>query len=198
MDKNTYTGFFLIVLIMIGSYFLLKGPSDQAKQQVKQRDSIAAAQASAKKAATTPKSDTSKKTAAMDSAVLKASPFGTATLGSESFTTLENQEMRIKLSNKGGRVYSVELKNYKTYDKKPLILFDGGKNTFGLNLRAGDKNINTNDLYFKPSAQNLTVAKKDSSSVTMRLNYSPTQYIDYVYSLKGTGFKLGLTIKTTG
>ncbi len=32
----------------------------------------------------------------------------------------------------------------------------------------------------------------------MRLNYSPTQYIDYIYSLKGTGFKLGLTIKTTG
>ena len=55
MDKNTYTGFFLIVLIMIGSYFLLKGPSDQAKQQIKQRDSIAAAQASAKKAAATRK-----------------------------------------------------------------------------------------------------------------------------------------------
>ena len=30
------------------------------------------------------------------------------------------------------------------------------------------------------------------------MSYSPTQYIDYIYSLKGTGFKLGLTIKSTG
>ena len=27
MDKNSYMGFFLIVLIMIGSYFFLKGPA---------------------------------------------------------------------------------------------------------------------------------------------------------------------------
>jgi YidC/Oxa1 family membrane protein insertase len=32
----------------------------------------------------------------------------------------------------------------------------------------------------------------------MRLSYSPTQYIDYIYSLKGEGFKLGLTVKPTG
>jgi len=198
MDKNTYTGFFLIVLIMIASYFFLKGPSDKAKQQIKQ-DSIKNAEAQAKKPAATPaKLDTSKKTAAIDTTALKGTPFGTATVGSESFTTLENQEMLIKLSNKGGRVYSVELKNYKTSDKKPLILFDGDKNAFGLNFRAGDKGINTNDLYFKPSAQNLTVAQKDSSSLTMRLSYSPTQYVDYVYTLKGTGFKLGLTIKPVG
>jgi YidC/Oxa1 family membrane protein insertase len=195
MDKNTYTGFFLIVLIMIGSYFFLKGPSDKAKQQIKQ-DSIKNAAAQAKKATAT--FDTSKKTAALDTAALKATPFGAATVGSESFTTLENQDMLIKLSNKGGRVYSVELKNYKTYDKKPLILFDGDKNGFGLTFRAGDKGINTNDLYFKPSAQTLTVAAKDSSSLTMRLSYSPTQYIDYIYTLKGTGFKLGLTIKPVG
>ena len=77
-------------------------------------------------------------------------------------------------------------------------MFKGDTNTFGLNLRAMDKPINTNDLYFTPSAQELTVSGKDSSTISMRLNYSPTQYIDYIYSLKGTGFKLGLTIKTTG
>src|SRR3569833_2153104 len=183
---------------MIASFFFLFGPSDKAKQQIKQ-DSIKNAEAQAKKPAATPaKLDTSKKTAAIDTTALKGTPFGTATVGSESFTTLENQEMLIKLSNKGGRVYSVELKNYKTSDKKPLILFDGDKNAFGLNFRAGEKGINTNDLYFKPSAQNLTVAQKDSSSLTMRLSYSPTQYVDYVYTLKGTGFKLGLTIKPVG
>jgi YidC/Oxa1 family membrane protein insertase len=95
-------------------------------------------------------------------------------------------------------VYSAELKNYKTFSKKPLILFDGDDNKFGLTLKAGDRTLNTNDLYFTPSAPSLQVAEKDSSSITMRLSYSPTQYIDYIYALKGDGFKLGLTIKSTG
>jgi YidC/Oxa1 family membrane protein insertase len=56
------------------------------------------------------------------------------------------------------------------------------------------KNINTDELYFTPSATALQVADKDSSSITMRLSYSPTQYIDYVYSLNGTGYKVGLTL----
>jgi YidC/Oxa1 family membrane protein insertase len=201
MDKNTYTGFFLIVAIMIGSYFFLKAPADQvrrekAKQEqqdsIRRVDSLAKVKAGAASAPATPA-----KTAVTDSALAKL-PFGAATVGTEKLITLESQDLRVKLSNRGGRIYSVELKNYKTFDKKPLILFKGDTNTFGLNLRAMDKPINTNDLYFTPSAQELTVTGKDSSTISMRLNYSPTQYIDYIYTLKGTGFKLGFTIKTTG
>ncbi len=201
MDKNSYIGFFLIVAIMVGSYFYLKAPADQIRKEKakqEQQDSIRRADSLAKvKAAVGTKSDTSKKTAGIDSAILKA-PFGAATIGTEKLITLENKELVVKLSNRGGRVYSVELKNYKTFDKKPLILFSGDNNSFGINLRAQDKSINTNDLYFTPSAEGLTVTGNDSSTVSMRLNYSPTQYIDYIYSLKGTGYKLGFTIKTTG
>ncbi|MBV8388308.1 MAG: membrane protein insertase YidC [Mucilaginibacter sp.] len=197
MDKNTITGFVLIVLIMLGSYFLLKPSDADIKKEQLLQDSIKRAKTAAAVVKTT-KPDTSKKAVTVADSALKKIPFGVATVGTEQFVTLENQELRVKLSTHGGRVYSVELKNYKTFDKKPLILFDGENNHFGLNFRAQDKNINTDELYFTPSAQNLTVAEKDSSSLTMRLSYSATQYIDYIYSLKGTGFKLGLTIKTTG
>jgi YidC/Oxa1 family membrane protein insertase len=197
MDKNTYTGFILIVLIMLGSYFLLKPSDAELKKEQLVQDSIKRAKAAASVVKAT-KADTSKKAVTVADSALKKIPFGIATVGNEQFVTLENQELRVKLSNRGGRVYSVELKNYKTFDKKPLILFDGENNHFGLTFRAQDKPINTDELYFTPSAQNLTVAEKDSSTLTMRLSYSPTQYIDYIYSLKGTGFKLGLTIKSTG
>ena len=197
MDKNTITGFVLIVLIMLGSYFLLKPSDAEMKKERLVQDSIKRAKTAAAVVKTT-KPDTSKKAVILADSALKKIPFGVATVGSEQFVTLENKELRVKLSNKGGRVYSVELKNYKTFDKKPLILFDGENNHFGLTFRAQDKNINTDELYFTASAQNLTVAEKDSSTLTMRLSYSPTQYIDYIYSLKGTGFKLGLTVKTTG
>jgi YidC/Oxa1 family membrane protein insertase len=146
--------------------------------------------------------DTSKAKAAaankpVDSALLK-SPFGLTTIGTQKFVTLENKDIRVKLSTQGGRVYSVELKEFKTFDKKQLVLFDGDKNHFGLTVNTGNSTLNTDKLYFTPTAGDLQVAEKDSGSVTMRLNYSATQYIDYIYSLKGTGYKVGLTIKSTG
>jgi YidC/Oxa1 family membrane protein insertase len=202
MDKNTFTGLFLIMVIMGASiYFMKPSEADIKKEQLTvHQDSIKKGLIKAENAAAATaaiKTDTAKKTGVVDSAVLKT-PFGAATVGTEQFVTIGNKELSLKLSTKGGRIFSAELKNYKTFDKKPLILFDGNDNKFGITLKAGDKNLNTNDLYFTPSAPSLQVAEQDSGSVTMRLSYSPTQYIDYIYTLKGTGFKLGLTIKSTG
>lgn len=199
MDKNTFTGLFLILLILVGSFFLMK-PSEADIKKEKERNHLDSLKKAgiAKPAAATVKFDTTKqKSAVTDSAILKT-PFGAATAGTDQLITLENKDLRIKLSALGGRIFSVELKNYKTFDKKPLILFTGSNNSFGLTFNASGKKINTNNLYFKPSAANLTVNGKDSSSITMRLSYSPTQYIDYVYTLKGEGFKVGFTIIPTG
>jgi YidC/Oxa1 family membrane protein insertase len=190
-------------MIIIGaSVFLLKPDAAklQKERELQHQDSLKKYPDLFKKAANAPatvvKADTAK-TKTVDSAAIKA-PFGATIVGSEKLITLENDSVRIKLSTHGGRVYSVELKNYKTFDKKPLILFDGDKNSFGFSFAVGATTVNTNDRYFTPSATELKVTGKDSSSITMRLSYSATQYIDYVYTLKGGGYKLGLTIKPTG
>src|SRR5947209_4123744 len=184
MDKNTFTGLFLIMIIMGASiYFMKPSDADLKKERIKAHaDSVKRGQSQKSETATAKFADTTKNIAnkAVDSAVLKT-PFGAATVGSEKLITLENKDVVVKLSSHGGRVYSVELKNFKTYNKKPLILFDGDHNHFGLNFTAGNNSINTDKLYFTPSANALNVAEKDSGSVTMRLGYSPTQYIDYVY-----------------
>jgi YidC/Oxa1 family membrane protein insertase len=204
MDKNTFTGLFLIMIIMGASFFFMKpSEADLKKERIQAHaDSVKKGQIKSPAITTAKYVDTSKaKVAAInkpvDSALLK-SPFGATAIGSEKFVTLENKDIRVKLSTQGGKVYSVELKEFKTFDKKPLVLFDGPKNHFGLTFNAGNSSINTDKLYFTPTAGDLQVAEKDSGSVTMRLSYSPTQYIDYVYTLKGTGYKLGLTVKSTG
>lgn len=201
MDKNTFTGLFLIMAIIAGSIYFLKPNEAELKKErlVQHQDSVKKGLLNKTSTPIAAKLDTTKavvKTVA-DSATLK-SPFGAASVGADKLITIENQELLVKLNTKGGKVASVELKNYKTFDKKPLILFSGDKDHFGLNFNVGAKNINTDEYYFTPSGTDLKVAEKDSASITLRLSYSPTQYIDYVYSLKGTGFKLGLTIKPTG
>lgn len=204
MDKNTFTGLFLIMIIMGASFFFMKpSEADLKKERIQAHaDSIKRGQIKSPAITTAKYVDTSKAKAAavnkpVDSALLK-SPFGATTIGSEKFVTLENKDIRVKLSTQGGKVYSVELKEFKTFNKKPLVLFDGPKNHFGLTFNAGNSSINTDKLYFTPTSGDLQVAEKDSGNVTMRLSYSATQYIDYIYSLKGTGYNVGLTVKSTG
>ena len=203
MDKNTFTGLFLIMIIMGASIYFMKPNEAELKKEriVQHNDSLKKGLIPA--ATQTPKiADTAKAAAnvKLDSNVLKT-PFGAATAGTEKLVTLENKDIIVKVSTHGGRVASVELKNYKTYNKKPLILFDGSNNHFGLNFNTPSNIINTDKLYFtqvaaSPEQHNPNPA--DSSSVTMRLSYSPTQYIEYIYSLKGSGFKVGLVVKPIG
>ncbi|GAA4341051.1 membrane protein insertase YidC [Mucilaginibacter gynuensis] len=196
MDRNTFTGLFLIMLILVGGFYLLK-PSEAEMKKIQAKEHADSLKRAGAKTPAAVKADTTKAVAAVDSTVIKG-PFGAATSGAEKLVTVENKDIRVKLSTLGGKVYSVELKNFKTFDKKPLILFDGDQNKFGLNFSASNVNINTNNLYFTPTGGDLIVADKDSGAITMRLSYSATQYIDYTYSLKGTGYKLDLTIKPTG
>ena len=199
MDRNTFTGLFLILIILVGSTFLMQ-PSDEdiKREKAKQsQDSIA----KVKKAETPLMVQDSTKTVvvpALDSTLIKAGPFGSAQSGSIEPIVLENELLRVKISPKGGRIASVELKKFKTYRKLPLIMFEGQGNKFGLIFGAAGKNISTNDLYFQPLGTSFSVAKIGSGSLTMRLNYSEGKYIDYIYSLTGDSYNVGLTIATKG
>lgn len=199
MDRNTFTGLFLILVILVGSTYLMKPSESEIKREKFVQDSIAKAKAGqpAGKQVATIEKNNAVVTPAVDSAMFKG-PFGASRTGSKQAITLENEHLKASISNKGGRIESVELKQFKTYKNEPLVMFNPEQSSFGLSFNAAGAAINTNDLYFTPSGQNLHVAKSDSGSVTMRLSYSPTQFIDYIYSLKGDSYKVGLTIVATG
>jgi len=199
MDRNTFTGLFLILIILVGSTYLMQ-PSDEdiKREKAKQtQDSLARL----KKPADAKIVQDTAKTAvipAIDSTLIKSGPFGSAQSGSSEPVVIENESIKVKISRRGGRIASVELKNFKTYSKEPLVMFEGEGNQFGLIFGAAGQNINTNELYFSPSANSLSVTKTDSSSLTMRLTHSEGKYIDYIYSIKGEGYNIGLNIVTKG
>ena len=117
--------------------------------------------------------------------------FADAGTGTREFVTIENDLLKIKISNKGGRVYSVELKEYNTYTQKPLILFDGDSTEFGLNFFSQNRSIITNDLFFVPIEQN-------SQSVKMRLYAGTDRYIEYVYTLNPESYIVDFDINFVG
>lgn len=177
------------MIILAGSFYFLR-PNEAEMKKAKETERLD----SLKKAGVTPVKKDSTKTAAIanpavDSLALKG-PFGTALTGTEANTVLENENLLITLSNKGGKITSVEVKGQKTFTGKPLILFAGSENKFGLNLNAAGKVINTNDLYF--------TSTKTGNTVTMRANYGANAYVEYVYDLKASSNKVAFNVNLVG
>ncbi|MHC1731513.1 MAG: membrane protein insertase YidC [Bacteroidales bacterium] len=111
--------------------------------------------------------------------------FSARVSGEEGFYTLENDLMVMKVSARGGKAYSVMLKNYTTHDGRPVVLFDGDSTVFGFKFFTVDnKPIRTDELYFVPLSYNGTVtASSGPASLTMRLEASNGAYIDYIYTM---------------
>ena len=50
----------------------------------------------------------------------------------QTYYTIENDMVIYKISNKGGFIKSVQLKDYESYDSLPLIIFNPETTKFGL------------------------------------------------------------------
>lgn len=202
MDRNTFTGLFLMLIIIVGSVFLMRPSDEEIKREQLLQDSIALAKTQGVNSTTnnTAASGTADSTLAIPAqdSIVATGPFGSSKNGSEKLITLENELLKVNITNKGGRIKSVELKNEVDYTGKPLIMFDGDANTFGLQFSSAGENINTNNLYFVGPDQGFEVSNSDSSSLTLRLNYAEGKYIDYIYSLKGNSYQVGFVVVTKG
>ena len=226
MDRNTITGLILIFVILFTfSYFNKPSEKDIELLRLK-NDSIAMAESakareSAKQielSAIKPGISQADSTTVQNELTNLYGVFSVAAKGEEKFVTLENNLMKVVLSNKGGKIYSVELKDYKRYNGKPLILFEGEENRFGLNFFSQNKSIQTDQFFFQPSVKEnlITVAGTkvpkgkegrenynksnpgDSKSVSMRLDAGNNVFIEYVYTLKNNSYLVDFNIKTSG
>ena len=123
--------------------------------------------------------------------------FSGAIVGENGFITLENNKIELKISLKGGRVYSVRLKDFKTHDARPLFLFNGDSTVFGFNFFTTDnKAVQTNNLYFKSLSQETSfVVKSQPESVKLRLYADSGKYIEYTYTLAPDKYIVDFNVK---
>lgn len=183
MDRNSIIGLSLIFVILVTFAYINQPSEDQIKATKRAQDSIALVQLREDSlarayAAKIASQDSIKITT--DSAFSEKAfgTFASFSKGIESFTTLENNDLKITFSNKGGRIYKVELKKYQRYDKTPLVLVDGQDNEFNYSFATADaKAIQTKDLYFTP------LPAADGKSLSMVLKLSDGQHIEQRYTL---------------
>ena len=204
MDKNTIYGFVLIALILVGFSVLNRPNEQELAKQKRYNDSIAFVEqnkmdaiAAQKKNATDIKPDSLSNT---DSTSVAQSndafgAFSVAATGEEKFYILENELVKLRISNKGGRVYSAQLKNFQTHDSLPLVLFDGQESKLGFTVVTNNNRVvNTLDLYFEP-VQPVKKDAKGNQVLTLRLKTTGEAYIDFTYTLPSDNYMLGFAIK---
>jgi YidC/Oxa1 family membrane protein insertase len=207
MDRNSIFGIVLIVAILI-VYGVLSKPSEKEVAQKRMQDSIAwvekqrATESEIQKAISD--STKNKQSLINDTASLRKmrdslGAFGNAIQGKDSLIYLENSLIKLAISTKGGRPYSVELKKYKRYDSLPVKLFDGDSTQFSLEFFSQNRLITTGNLYFKPIASTAhVVADKDSQRVSMRLEIEQGRYLEYVYTIRPNNYRVDLSINLVG
>jgi YidC/Oxa1 family membrane protein insertase len=127
--------------------------------------------------------------------------FANSSKGTDTAFTIENDLIKLKISKKGGYVKSVELKDYKTYDSLPVILYDENTSKFGISFFMGNRAINTADFYFEPVSKINSVSGDNENVFRFRLYtdasedvYDTTKYIEFAYKLKGNDYMLGFDV----
>lgn len=113
--------------------------------------------------------------------------------GQEDDLVVENEDVIITFSNKGGQVKEVEIKDFLTFDKKPLVLLDERSSQSQLLLTSNYKTINTSELFYAPS-----IKKGDSTVITYVISLSDGSYLEKKYVLPAKGYQLKHSINLVG
>jgi YidC/Oxa1 family membrane protein insertase len=194
MDRNTVIGFVLLALLFFG-YFYYSQQGKLAAEQQKQhiQDSLNRLK---------PKVDTTLKLqAAADSLAVKKdsslSGLMQDTTGKEQLITVENKLLKITFSNKGGQPKTIVVKDFKTFDGKPLILQDGSFNNISYAINTGNnQTAQTSDLLFTPSA--IQTTPDSSQIISFSLKTNSGESIEHQYIIKPDDYMIGFNIKLNG
>ncbi|MDT7833057.1 membrane protein insertase YidC [Flavobacteriaceae bacterium S356] len=115
--------------------------------------------------------------------------------GKEGETTIENDLLKLRISNKGGQIIEALIKGYKTYDSLPLYMIKDKNASFNINFGTTDNRIlNTKDLFFEPSL----TKNGENQVLSMKLKVSDTQFLEYRYEMKPDNYMVGFAVRSQG
>ena len=208
MDKNTIIGLAMIGLILVG-YSIFTKPAREAQMEERKRlDSIARSEQiralesipqEAEQQASDMASESEGESTSLERMTEELGDFVAGAIGTVEQVVLENEHLKLIFSTLGGRPYTVQLKDYQTYDSLPLYLFDGDSTIFALQFFADNRGINTGELYFTPEVKSLTNDEgRAYQQLTMKMVISESASISYIYKLYEGDYMLDFDMQLKG
>lgn len=194
-DKNSVIGITLLAFLFIGYfYFTRQGQMELEAKQKRVADSLAALQPAAEKMAVTIDTAGSQPVQTVAAQVGSMVQKGNA---AESTYMLENELVKITLTNKGARPSAVELKKYKSADSNAVQLISAAFNKIAYLINTGNnETASTDDLYFE--AGEIKKEADGSSSLAFSLRDSSGKSIVHQYKLKSNAYSLDWKLEVKG
>ena len=195
MDRNTVIGFVLIGILLMGMFYF-NSQENQAYlvQQKRVADSIAKLR---------PKVDPVKVlkdslTADTMRKLQSAGGFQASLNQTEQLTVVENEVMKVTFTNKGAQPRRVELKKYKTYEGKPVILQNSVFNKISYSINSGNQQTAaTSDLLFT-SAPIITNADNSQTVSFSVKDSSGKQEVKHVFIMRPNEYMIDFSINLEG
>lgn len=209
MDRNNIIGLVLIALILLAYSIYNVNTAPPAKPKQGEEQPLASDTVYGNPADTTfangdltadstlPAGNDSL-TAATDSInnanklVEKYGAFAPSVTGEEDSFVLENNELRIVVSSLGGNIESIELKNFKTYDKQRLFLSKPGDQKFSIDLTP---TLTSANLYFTSAGVENTA---EGQKLTLTASTNNGGSLQQVYTLPSEGYLLDYNVVLNG
>ena len=108
---------------------------------------------------------------------------------------IENDDLILKFSSKGGQLVEALLKNFSDYKGDPLYLIKDGNQNINLNFSTSlGKLVNTSDYNFKSTLKN----SSESTTLNMILSVSENQFLNFEYVIPRKGFMMDFSIISSG
>ncbi len=227
MNRDNIIGLILIAVVIIG-YSLWMAPSEEELAERRrleaEREQIEAIEAERAKEEAALAED-----ALPDPEVITEDPelqealeeerlrermghFSASALGEQAYYTVESEVMRLIFSARGGHIHSAELKDYRTWDQEPLMLFKGlDEDRFTIHFFSDDRNVSTENLYFSPYLNNQPLADHEKVQIsgeeeqrfsmrayTNQHSEERPSYVEFVYVLRGQDYMLDFDVRFIG
>jgi YidC/Oxa1 family membrane protein insertase len=200
MDRNSIIGLSLIGLIIVAYSIFTQPGADEIREIQKRRDSIQLVEEQKKavlaeqvKAADTLLAVTLSDSAKSAIDKQKLGDFATAASGSERLITLENEKIKVVISSHGGVIRKATLKEYKTWDGKPLELLSSDSSLFNLSFSAQNRIINTSELFFDTPGNS-----GSDTGLSLRLPAGDKKFIEFIYTLPANSYLLNFRVNVVG
>ena len=128
----------------------------------------------------------------------KYGAFASAMSGNEETFTVETEKAKYNFSTKGGAIKSVELKEYKTHLKEPLILFDESSNSQQLQIGTTNGIVDLASLNYKANKGALSISEGDSTTIAFVATLADGSSVEQSYTIFNDKYDLDYSIKLNG
>lgn len=183
MDRNSVIGLSLIaILLIIYFYFFSPTPSPVPEESKPANTETAKPQ------------QADRVVPDLDSASAEAYSKLSGSLGEEEkVTVVGNNDLSIGLSSKG-RINTIELKQFRTYDQKPLLLAMPDHNSFQLLAKIDGNDVDLYKLNYVQSSS----TRGDTSVITFTAAPENSRFIRHTYLIPRSGYQVGYELETAG